>query len=305
MKRSPLFLGACLLFVLSAIAGSFLDDKPARPSEIRAGYRVLQADFHAHTRFSDGFLSPMDLVDQAARRGLDVIGVSEHNQVFPAKIARAYSNLISGPTVVVSEEVTTHDYHLLAIGIEDRIDARKSLRDVIDDVHRQGGIIAAAHPTHRFSKPLFAVLNDLDATEVMHPIAYQGNASGIGHWSEMRDFYEDAPQRTTREGHILAALGDSDYHFGSILGITRTFVFAKGDTAPDVVDAIKHDRAVTFDLEGHGYGDPALVAALVAEPLTPRPTDYAYRGEGPLDLITRTLGFFGVLGLLFFRRAPR
>jgi hypothetical protein len=287
---------SALLILASAIVGSIVDPRPARPAEFRAGYRVLQADFHAHSRFSDGFLSPEDLVDQAARRGLDVIAVSEHNQTFPGKIARVYSKLSRGPTVVVAEEITTLEYHLLAIGIDHKVDASLPLRDAIADVHAQGGVIAAAHPTHRFSKPLFAVLDQLDATEVVHPIAYQKGGSGIGHWSEMRDFYVDAKAN----GHELAALGDSDYHFGSVLGITRTYVFANGDSEAEVVDAIKHKRTVTYDLEGQGYGPPELVKALDEEPLTPRKIDYGYKGEGALDIVARSLGFVGVLGLLLF-----
>ena len=67
------------------------DPAPVRMETRRGEWRVLEADFHAHTRFSDGFLSPLDLVLQARRRGLDVLAVTEHNNVFPALIARSYA----------------------------------------------------------------------------------------------------------------------------------------------------------------------------------------------------------------------
>lgn len=300
-KRAPFLLSIAMLATGTAL-GTFLDHAPARPVEERAGYRVLQADFHAHTRFSDGFLSPLDIVDQADRRGLDALAVSEHNQTFPAKLARAWSKLVHGPTIIVAEEVTTHDYHMLAIGIDDRIDARRSLSEVIDDVHAQGGVIAAAHPTKRFAKAYTPeIIAKLDATELMHPIAYQGKNSGIGAWTELVDFYEAAKAN----GSFLSPLGNSDYHFGSVLGITRTFVFARGDTEKDVVDAIREKRTVVFDLEGKGYGDPELVAALEAEPLATREIEYGYRSSGALDAIGRTLGFLGLLGILAFRNKPR
>ena len=38
--------------------------------------------------------------DRARRRGLDVFGVTEHNMVFPAKIARWFSPKVDGPIVV-------------------------------------------------------------------------------------------------------------------------------------------------------------------------------------------------------------
>lgn len=302
MRRRVPFLASSAMLLVGIAMGTLLDKVPTRPVEERAGYRVLQGDFHAHTRFSDGFLSPLDIVDQADRRGLDVLAVSEHNQTFPGKLARAWSELVHGPTIVVAEEITTHDYHMLAIGIEDRIDARRSLSDAIDDVHAQGGVIASAHPTHRFAKAYTPeIIAKLDATELMHPIAYQGQNSGIGSWTEMRDFYEDAKA----SGHFLTPLGNSDYHFGSVLGLTRTYLFTRGDTAKDVVDAIREKRTVVFDLEGKGYGDPELVAALEAEPLAPRDVDYGYRSTSALDAIGRTLGFLGLLGVLLFRDKKR
>lgn len=302
MTRRLPFLASIAMLVAGTAIGTLVDHHPRREPEERAGYRVLQADFHAHTRFSDGFLSPLDIVDQADRRGLDVLAVSEHNQTFPAKIARAWSKLVHGPTVVVAEEITTRDYHMLAIGIEDRIDARRSLSDAIDDVHAQGGVIASAHPTHRFAKAYTPeIVAKLDATELMHPLAYQGKNSGIGTWEEMREFYDAAKEG----GHFLTPLGNSDYHFGSVLGLVRTYVFARGDTDKDVVDAIREHRTVVFDLEGHGYGDPELVAALEADPLAPRDVDFGYRSRSPLDAVGRTLGFFGVLGALLFRGKRR
>ena len=300
MSVSPLFLVSLVLVLSSVGVGSVVDPRPSRPREMRAGYRVLEADFHAHTRFSDGFLSPFDLVDQADRRGLDVLAVTEHNVVFPAKWARAYSRLLGGPTIVVGEEVTTRDYHMLALGIEHRIDARRPLVEVIRAVHDQGGVAAAAHPTKKYAAAFAPVAGSLDATELMHPIAFQKENS-LGRWTDLRDFYE----RARADGAAVAPLGDSDYHFGSPLGVLRTYVFATDDSAASVIDAIKRDRTVVFDLEHHGYGDPALVAAIEREPLAPREADYGYRGAGLVDRIARIVGFLGLLGLVVFARSRR
>jgi len=85
---------------------------PERPATYRGGYRVLEVDLHAHTRFSDGFLSPFDLVLQARRRGLDALAITEHNILFPAQLGRWFSRLTSGPTILVGEEVTTRRFHV-------------------------------------------------------------------------------------------------------------------------------------------------------------------------------------------------
>ena len=88
------------LVALGVVAGTALDRAPPRPASYRAGYRVLEADFHAHTRFSDGFLSPFDLVLQADRRGLDVLAITEHNITFPGMMGRWFARRVGGPEVM-------------------------------------------------------------------------------------------------------------------------------------------------------------------------------------------------------------
>src|SRR5262249_29184274 len=141
---------------------------------------------------------------------------------------------------------------------------------------------------------------DIDAAEVVHPLVFQSGRDGW-RWSEMRKYYEDS----IAEGHRLTAIGSSDYHFGSPLGVVRTLVFARGDGATAVMDALRAGRTVTFDPDGNAYGDPALVAALAADPYTPRAPDYAYAGGGVLDWITRAAAWIGLAGLLIFGGARR
>ena len=299
LRSLPLFLISAVLFALGISMGTLVDPTPPREVTMRAGLRVLEADFHAHTRFSDGVLSPIDLVVQARRRGLDVLGVTEHNMVFPGKIARWFSRAIGGPTIVVGEEVTTKAFHVHAIGVETKIAPRQSLSKILDDIHAAGGVAVAAHPVKSFWPYFLPVRDKLDGAEVMHPIAYGGRGDPAWRWEQMRAFYTDA----LASGHRLTAVGSSDYHFFSPLGITRTLVFAERDDAGAVLDALRHGRTVVYDLEGRAYGDPDLVAALEREPYAPRAQDYGYAGTGALDRFARTCGWLGIVGLLLF--APR
>lgn len=287
---------AAILVALAVVAGTSADRRPPRATAFRAGYRVLEADFHAHTRFADGFLSPFDLVLQADRRGLDVIAVTDHNILFPARMSRWFSRLVGGPTVLLGEEITTRRYHMHGVGLTDRVDASAPLADQLAAIHRQGGIAVAAHPVHRYWPAFEAEITNLDAAEVMHPIAY--GSRNDWRWEELRDFYEE--QRA--KGHKLTAIGSSDYHFGSPLGVCRTLVFAKDDTEEAVMDALRKGRTVVTDLTGHAYGDPEMRAALEREPYAMRQQDYGYHGAGRLDRVARALGWLGVLGLFLFGR---
>jgi predicted metal-dependent phosphoesterase TrpH len=280
------------------VIGSAEDPRPQRPELRRGPWRVLSADFHAHTRFSDGFLSPPELVMQAERRGLDVIAVTEHNLLFPAEMARAYSELVGGPTVLLGEEITTAAFHVTAIGIEERISPYQPLASVIAEAHRQGGIVVANHPWRRYWSALTPVLGELDAIELLHPTSTRTGGAFSG--SSIFEFYEE----TLRDGYDLTVIGSSDYHFGSALGRPRTLVFAASPSAADVMDALRAGRTVVKKPDGTLVGDPEAIALLAAEPLDAfeRDWDWANRGTGTLDRIGRVLGLVGLLGLLAFRR---
>ncbi|HVY46187.1 MAG TPA: hypothetical protein VHB21_09925, partial [Minicystis sp.] len=193
MKERGFFLAAAVFLGATAV-GTAIDGAPPRPAVFRAGYRVLEADFHAHTRFSDGFLSPLDVVLQARRRGLDALAVTEHNLAFPGEMARWFSRAIGGPTILVGEEITTNRYHLIAVGLRERVHAGDPLRETIAAVHAQGGVAIAAHPVTPFHARFETALDVLDGAEVMHPLAYaaaQGDGAARAGWSwtSMRDFY--------------------------------------------------------------------------------------------------------------------
>lgn len=298
MSGARIRIGCAAALAVATLVGTIVDDVPARPPVTRAGLRVLEVDLHAHTRFADGFLSPFDLVLQARRRGLDALAITDHNILFPAKMGRWFARGIGGPTILLGEEITTRGYHVHAVGLTDHVDASLPIDRVIDETHRQGAILIAAHPVKRFWPALVPVRSRIDATEVMHPLAFGGRDDAGWRWDEMRQYYEDA----RAEGKALTAVASSDYHFFSPLGVTRTLVFARSEGEADVMEALRSGRTVVFDLKGRAYGDPELVKALEKEPYEMRAQDYNYRGSGALDRIARTLGLLALVGLLVFGR---
>lgn len=304
-------------FALALAIGTGVDPSPRGPLERRGPYVVLEGDFHMHTRMSDGFLSPFDLVLAARRQGLDVIGVTEHNMVVPAKIARAFSRLFDRPRVLVGEEITSRDFHLIAVGLTHAVSGRLPLDQAIREIHAQGGLAIAAHPVHRFWEIFTRSAAELDGMEVIHPIAFrdpvrpdggkQPQADGPrATWRahDLIEFYE----QLRRAGHKVAAIGSSDYHFFKVLGACRTFIFATGDDEASIMDALRAGRTVVYDLAGKAYGDPALIALVQDAPLRSR-AEPGYAASSPLDAAGRALGWIALVALLLFggekRSAPR
>ena len=293
-RLSPPFLVAVALIVIGLVGGVVCDEHPAREVVHRAGYRVLEGDFHAHTSWSDGSLSPLGIVRQATRRGLDVVSVTEHNTVLPSRAAQWYARLTDGPLVVTGEEITTARFHVIALGIESTVSPDQPLPAVLAAIHAQHGVAIAAHPVKHFWPALLAHRAEFDAAEVMHPIAYS-DRSAEWRWADMVKFYEESEAP-------LAAIGSSDYHWMSVLGLCRTLIFVREPaTESAVIDAIREHHTVTLDREGHAYGDKALVQALREEPYVPRTSDYGYRGSSLADRVTRTIGWLGLVGVLLLR----
>ncbi|MDB4946568.1 MAG: hypothetical protein JWP97_6102 [Labilithrix sp.] len=293
LSLSPAFLVASACVVAGAIGGYVCDVAPARPVVHRAGYRVLEGDFHAHTAWSDGSLSPLGVVRQANRRGLDVIAITEHNTVWPSRFAQAYAPA-DQPLVLTGQEVTTARFHVIAIGIEHTVSPDQPLDDVIDAIHAQHGVAIIAHPVPLYWPHILASRERFDAAEVVHPIAFS-ETSGAWSYAEMVRFSREAKGP-------LGAIGSSDYHWMSVLGLCRTLVFVTEPvTQASVVEAIRAHRTVTVGPDGTAYGDAASIAALEREPIAPRAPDYEYRGSGVADRVLRAIGWMGLLGVVLLR----
>lgn len=288
------WMGAAALLFVGLVGGAAFDPRPTRPVVRRGDYRVLEADFHMHTTYSDGTLSPFTLVRQVERRGLDVASVTEHNTVLAGRLARAWATATGGPILIPGEEVTTGAYHLIAVGLEQTVSPDQPVEDVVAAIHAQGGVAIGAHPVKRFQPGLAPVRTKLDGFEVMHPIAFTPRNPEWS-WLDMLAYYEETTPRP-------AAIGSSDYHFASVLGLCRTLVFVhEPASATAVLDAIRARHTVVIDPNGRLIGDPELVELLRRAPYVPRSSDYAYTGEGVLDRLLRLLGFAGVLGVAFLR----
>jgi hypothetical protein len=120
-----------------------------------AGGQFQRADIHIHTKYSDGYLEPEEAVEQAARIGLNVIAITDHDRVLASLIAREYAFKKGLPVEVLTgfESSAAHG-HILALGVEDDIPKGLSAEETLYLIHEQGGITVAAHPGQSFTQSL-------------------------------------------------------------------------------------------------------------------------------------------------------
>ena len=110
---------------------------------------VGRADLHVHSWWSDGAQAPQTLVKRAAGR-LDVLAITDHDEIRGALVARQFARARPelGVEVVIGEEISTRNGHLLGFFLEERIPPGLTALATIERIHAQGGLAVVAHPCH-------------------------------------------------------------------------------------------------------------------------------------------------------------
>jgi predicted metal-dependent phosphoesterase TrpH len=112
-----------------------------------------RADLHMHTTASDGWPTPHELIDHAARRAsLNLIAVTDHDTIEGALRAREHAATRTKLHVIVGEEVSSRDGHIVALFLERRIRPGMSAAATVHAIHEQGGLAMAPHPFWRTQK---------------------------------------------------------------------------------------------------------------------------------------------------------
>ena len=210
-----------------------------------------RADLHIHPSGNWADAETTVAIYNALRvSGLQVAVLTEHDRLDVAQALVARSRDEGFPVeLMVGEEITTSQGHLLGIGLSTRVPRFGSLADTIALIHDQGGIAVVAHPLlpaymaapERLLIELAAgdSLHRPDALEAMHP-----TAAWIPGWRR-------SVQRLA-ERYGYAIVGGSDAHTARSVG--RVWTSFPGTTAADLVAAIR-GRATSTEGRRHSLRD--------------------------------------------------
>jgi predicted metal-dependent phosphoesterase TrpH len=186
---------------------------------------------------------------------LDVIAITDHDTIDGAEEARRMADDYPFE-VVVGEEVTSIDGHVVGLFLEDRIPPGMSVEDTVRAIHFQGGLAFAPHPFFKngfFSNKgncmvgLGERLIDacMDGIEVI-------NSTPALRWANER------AQHFADEVGCLAQLACSDAHIRQAIGKSFTLfpggdarhlrhAIARGSTHPAAAPYALHELLTYFD----------------------------------------------------------
>ena len=106
-------------------------------------------DLHCHTSASfDCLASPESQVRAAVARGLTHLAITDHDRIDGA--LRARDAAPDGLTVLIGEEIKTADGDLVAVFLERAVPPGMPVRETIEEVRAQGGLVGIPHPFDTF-----------------------------------------------------------------------------------------------------------------------------------------------------------
>ncbi|MCZ0988671.1 phosphoesterase [Streptomyces diastatochromogenes] len=240
----------------------------------RAWYR---GDCHLHSWHSDGRRTPAEIGALARAAGLDFINSSEHNTTS----SHAHWADVAGDDLLVllGEEVTTRNGHVLALGTEPGtfVDWRYRARDgrfgrFARRIREAGGLVVPAHPHAtcvgcgwKFG------FGEADAVEVWNGPYTPDDEVTLAAW----DAQLVASVRERGKGRQwLPAMGNSDAHRDpDAVGMPQTVVLAEDLTRAAIQQGLRAGRSyvaesrhVTLSLSVAGGGREAGIGERLAVP---------------------------------------
>jgi predicted metal-dependent phosphoesterase TrpH len=218
-------------------------------------------DLHSHSEASEDSRAPLEaylnwLKLRAAERPLDGIVLTEHRQFNGGADYRALEDKF-GMLVLKASEAETDYGHVLVFGVNDEMtkrfdfaNVRIPAQELIDEVARMGGVAVPCHPgrpnvglcEHYATKP---PLENVVAVEVLNGGSRKG---------------EDERSIELVNKYGYRAIGGSDSHLVSLIGLCATRFEAEVRTVEDLVRELKDGEYAPVDFRPKRKPVPHAVA---------------------------------------------
>ena len=236
------------------------------------GYKTLKCDFHSHTFFSDGHVSPVARVNEAWNDGLDAIAITDHIEYRPHKeyviadfnksneLAVAHGNNI-GFIVIKGAEITRKKPigHLNALFIQDanKLEVKDPV-DAIKEAVRQGAFILWNHPGWPDDMTtMYDIHKELIKENLIHGVELCNGFT----WFPKVMTWSDETGLTITANTDIHHMTNHAYKEGDIAR-TMTLVFAKERSEEGIKEALFAGRTLAV-FHGYVVGKAEYIKSLI------------------------------------------
>lgn len=231
----------------------------------------LTAQVHYHSRRSDGFATPEQLVEGALEVGLNMLIPTDHDRISGAVEAleiaerKGYinkSNKKDHFEIRIGEEVSTKEGHVLVLGVKESIRCNLHAQEAAEIARDQGALVIIPHPGFSQADGISWELTDSlvrlglvdgvemwnGAQEALTYMAYIFSMFPGGGWLSKKlmleeDINLEAIRRFYRSGgNKYAAIGGHDGHLATFTSLAKVVtLYPEG---MDFFDAVRQKKTV-------------------------------------------------------------
>jgi len=181
---------------------------------------------HVHTSYSDSSASVNEVLEEAQRKGLDGIAITDHDTIRGAYEALRRRNRL---IVIPGQEVKTKQCEILALGIRRRIEKDLPVLKALKKIHAQQGLAIVPHPT----VPFFSGLKEKEMKSL--PI------DGIEVFSSITPLSWYFLRKNLKLAHKVGVpiVAGSDSHSAKTVGDAYTIIRCEDRSIREILRAVK------------------------------------------------------------------
>lgn len=195
-----------------------------------------KADLHIHLANN----TPQQFLDFVEfKTDLDVVAITGHDNIEDAlvvkKLAKEQGSRVD---IIVGEEITTQDGHILGLFLNQAIEPHLSVEETIEKIHSQNGIAIVAHPFQAMPlrRPGVVLMDGIGLKSLIKNSKYIDAIEVVNATPTLKD--ENLMASLINKTMLLKAeVGGSDAHILEAIG--RGYTAFKGKTAQDLRKAIE------------------------------------------------------------------